>query len=255
MGFDKREELTYDIARFSILSRTSRPTRIIPIELGSGRLKNIYERPHEWKRNANGVMQLWCPISEAPMSTEFAISRFAVPFLQDSGWSLFIDCDMVCLDDISKLFDLADNQYAVMCVKHKHEPTEEYHDAGQLQTFYRRKNWSSVVLWNHSHPANKRLKLEHLNTWPGRDLHAFKWLDNEEIGSLPQEWNFLVGVNEGDLKAQKMLHYTNGQPGWDSWEPQDTDCVFNEEHARFRKERYEYYGKYMQRVGVYKYAY
>ena len=59
---------------------------------------------------------------------------------------------------------------------------------------YSRKNWSSVVLWNWAHPANRRLTLEMVNTLPGRDLHAFCWLDEWEIGELPVEWNYLVGV-------------------------------------------------------------
>lgn len=251
MGFDKREETAYDVARYSILSRTSQPTKVYPLELGRGRLQKILTRPVQWKKNDNGVDQLWCPISDAPMSTEFAISRFAVPFLKESGWALFIDSDMVCLDDISNLFALADNRYAVMVVKHKHEPTEKYHDAGQLQTFYSRKNWSSVVLWNLDHQANKRLTLEALNSWPGRDLHAFKWLHDDEIGELPQQWNYLVGVNEpANLSDQKMLHYTNGQPGWKEWIPQETDYVFNEELENYTRERYSFYTQYLQRIGV-----
>src|SRR4029078_12458477 len=97
MGYDPRETLAYDIARFSILSRTNTETKIYPLELGSGRLQRILTRPIEWRTNDNGVKQLWCPISNAPMTTEFAISRFAIPFLKDKGWALFIDCDMVCL--------------------------------------------------------------------------------------------------------------------------------------------------------------
>lgn len=251
MGFDKREEMAYDVARYSILSRTSQPTKIYPLELRSGRLQRILTRPVEWRVNDNGVDQLWCPISNAPMSTEFAISRFAVPFLKESGWALFVDCDMVCLDDISNLFALADNRYAVMVVKHEHDPTEQHHDAGQLQTFYKRKNWSSVVLWNLDHQANKGLTIEALNTWPGRDLHAFKWLEDHEIGELPQEWNYLVGVNDpADLREQKMLHYTNGQPGWSDWIAQETDYPFNEELEKYKKERFSFYEKYLKRVGI-----
>ena len=37
-------------------------------------------------------------------STEFAFSRFLVPFLCGfRGWALFMDCDMLVLDDIARL--------------------------------------------------------------------------------------------------------------------------------------------------------
>ena len=250
IGYDPRESLTYRVAEYSILSRTNPGlVDIIPLRLET---TPMLTRPIEWRTNENGVDQMWCPISNAPMSTEFAVSRFAVPFLEQSrggfkmdwakqemtkhnGFALFMDCDMVVLCDIRELFELADPKYAVQVVKHNHFPTEQYHDAGQLQTFYQRKNWSSIILWNLDHVGNKRLTLEALNTWPGRDLHAFKWLKDEEIGELPQEWNYLVGVNEpADLRKQKILHYTNGQPGWRDWVPQETDYIFNEEVAKYK---------------------
>src|SRR5438477_567623 len=101
--------------------------------------------------------KLWCPISQAPMTTEFAISRFCVPFIQTDGWALFVDCDALCLADISKLFALADARFAVQVVKHAQQGGASVKMDGQAQTFYARKNWSSVILWNCSHPAHHRL--------------------------------------------------------------------------------------------------
>lgn len=235
LGYDPREDLTYKLAEYSILSRTSSDVEIVP--LVREKIKCL-KRPVEWRINENGVKQLWCPISDAPMSTEFAISRFSIPLIEkgETGWRLFADSDIICLTDIKKLFDLAEQRSAVMVVKHKHEPTEKYHDAGQLQSFYRRKNWSSVILWNLDHPSNQRLTEEELNTRPGRDLHAFHWLNEYEIGELPESWNYLVGVNEpADLRKQNILHYTNGQPGWPGWIPQETDYLFNEELEKYKK--------------------
>ena len=65
------------------------------------------------------------------------------------GWALFIDCDIVFLEDVNNLFSLADDRYAVMCVKHEFKPKPGLKMDGQVQTVYPRKNWSSVVLWNH----------------------------------------------------------------------------------------------------------
>jgi lipopolysaccharide biosynthesis glycosyltransferase len=236
MGYDSREKLAYEVAKFSILQRTNdKEVNIIPIDRFT--TKSILKRPVRIEG-----YQLYDEISSAPMSTDFAIARFCVPFLQNEGWALFIDSDIICLEDIRKLFSLVDDKYAVMCVKHSHIPKsdEKFHDAGMIQTTYEKKNWSSCILFNCSHPANKNLTLEKLNTWRGLDLHQFKWLQESEIGELNQEWNFLVEVNEGNLEEQKILHYTNGQPGWgEKWIPHPTDYMWNKEYQNYRE---QYYG-------------
>ena len=141
----------------------------------------LYWRPHEIRDG-----KLWCPISEAFMSTSFANSRFLAPFLARSQYCLFADfADMLALADPAELFALADARYAVMVVKQSHVSRETFKMDGQRQSLYSRKNWSSVVLWNWAHPANRRLTLEMVNTLPGRDLHAFCWLDEGKSASCP----------------------------------------------------------------------
>jgi hypothetical protein len=227
MGYDPRERLAYEVAKHSIECRTGNDVSIEPLDLQDLRARGLYYRPTE-KRGE----QLWDIISDAPMSTEFAISRFLTPIIGKKGWVLFMDCDMVALTDIRELFKLADDKYAVMCVKHNHIPEEgeKFHDAGMIQTTYPRKNWSSVVLYNCDHPANQALTEEVVNTQRGLWLHGFQWLKEEEIGELPQSWNFLVDVNKGELREQNLLHYTNGSPAWeDKWEEKPSDWVFNRE--------------------------
>lgn len=205
LGYDPREDEAFQVARESIRKRTQNPLTIYPL-----RLKHLgmLTRPIEFR---NG--QMWCPISDAPMSTEFAISRFCVPFLQSRGWALFADCDILCWENIDNLFALADPNYAVLVVKHEQKTGDDTKMDGQIQTFYRRKNWSSVVLWNLDHPANARLTLDILNTWPGRDLHAFGWLKDDEIGELPQKWNWLINATKGEPKQEGIWHFTLGG-GW-----------------------------------------
>jgi lipopolysaccharide biosynthesis glycosyltransferase len=214
LGWDPREEVAYEVARFSIARRTNEPIKIIPLKL---KHLDMLKRPIEMRDG-----QMWCPISNAPMSTEFAISRFCVPFLQDEGWAVFADCDILCWSDIRELFDLADEQYAVQVVKHKHEwtagtPETSLKMDNQIQTFYSRKNWSSVVLWNCDHPANKKFTIQNLNEWPGRDLHAFKWLQDSEIGELPQHWNWLIKVTKGEPEQKGIWHYTLGGPWFEDY--------------------------------------
>ena len=223
MGWDSREVEAYNVARKSILRRASAPVEVMPLRIDREPVKSLLTRPIE-RRDG----KMWCPISEAPMATEFAISRFCVPLIQKEGFALFVDCDIVCLADITELFALADPQYAVQVVKREHVPESGTKMDGQVQTVYPRKNWSSVVLWNCSHAANKRLTKKELNGWPGRDLHAFKWLRDEEIGSLPLWWNHLVGVDDNALTAM-LLHYTNGGPWIKGWQGGPMDSVWTAE--------------------------
>lgn len=222
IGWDPNETVAYDVAEFSIRGRCE-SANIIPLSLIDVP-KKIFNRPIATKEG-----KLWCPISGAHMATEFAISRFSVPFLT-KGWALFIDCDIVCLTDINKLFELADDRYAVMVVKHQQESGGIVKMGDQVQTYYNRKNWSSVMLFNCDHPANKSLTRKKLNTLPGRDLHAFCWLKDDEIGELSKEWNYLVDVSE-KIPSQNVniAHYTLGGPWIKGWVGKESDSIWNNE--------------------------
>jgi hypothetical protein len=146
-------------------------------------------------------------------STDFSFSRFLVPYLCGyEGWSIFADCDIVCLDDINNLWKLRDDKYAVMCVHHDHRPKEDTKFLGEKQTQYEKKNWSSVMLLNNA--KCKALTPEYVNTKSGLELHRFHWLGNDDlIGEIPPKWNHLVDYNpavpEGELG---IIHYTEGGP-------------------------------------------
>lgn len=153
-----------------------------------------------------------------PFSTEFSHTRFLVPALMKfKGWALFMDADMIFLSDIDKLFALRDDKYALMCVKHIHVPNEQLAKMdGRLQLKYDRKNWSSFVLWNCGHPANQILTSDKVNCMKGSDLHAFRWLQDVHIGSLPFTYNYISGVSpKYSLPSHNrpdVIHYTEGGP-------------------------------------------
>ena len=164
-------------------------------------------------------------VSAAPMSTEFAISRFLTPILCQSRWALFTDCDVVFLLDPREMLAEIEPGKAVYVVKHDHRPKERFKMVNQAQTSYPRKNWSSVMLFDCQHPANKRLSLHDINSRPGRDLHAFYWLHDDEIGSLDPAWNWLVNVQ--DMPANLgIAHFTLGGPFNSGWQPAEHDDIW-----------------------------
>jgi hypothetical protein len=150
------------------------------------------------------------------MSTEFALTRFLVPALCRAEWAVFCDCDFLWRTDIDELLALADPRYAVMVVQHDYTPVEQFKMDGQIQLTYPRKNWSSLVLWNCLHPAHSVLP-ELVNTWTGRRLHGFEWLDDKLIGALPEAWNWLEGHSSPALDP-KAVHFTRGTPDLPGYE-------------------------------------
>lgn len=208
LGFSADEMRATNVAEFSLRVSASVAReqlaihRICRLSLGK-----MYTRP---TRIVDG--RLWDDISMAPMSTDHAIARFFIPSLCDyRGWALFTDGDVLFRRSVSDLFALADDRYAVMCVQHPELTETGTKKLGDRQTVYSRKNWSSVMLINCGHPANQLLTPQMVNTLPGRELHAFGWLQASEIGALPREWNYLVGVND-PVADPAIVHYTLGDP-------------------------------------------
>jgi hypothetical protein len=205
LGYDARETQGYAVACRTLIKHAHHPVTITPLNASRLAENGLLRRPTD----ARG--QRYDILSNAAMSTEFAISRFLVPFLAQTGWALFADCDVVFKADVDELFALADPKYAVMCVKHDFDSLTGTKMDGQVQSAYPRKLWSSVMLWNCDHPANKRLSLTDVNERPGRDLHAMYWLHDSEIGELPAEWNWLVGL-QPKPESPKLAHFTLGTP-------------------------------------------
>ena len=205
IGYDPRESITYSVLSHSIQRRASKPVSVTPLALNQ--LTGIFNR----ERNSL-------------QSTDFSFTRFLTPYLSNyEGWSLFTDCDMIVLDDIARLFALADDKYAVMCVKHNHVPAEEVKFLGAPQSKYEKKNWSSVMLFNNA--KCKALTPEFVNTASGLELHQFKWLGNDDlIGELPHRWNHLVGYDEPNSDVS-LVHYTIGGPYFKEYR----DCEYSEE--------------------------
>lgn len=220
IGHDRREQAAYDVAVKS-LRRFQPDVAFLPLQLDRLAAVGLLRRSMDMRG------QMYDLPSNAPCATEFAISRFLVPILCQSGWALFVDCDVVFLADPGELFALADPSKAVMVVQHHNGHVAGTKMDGQMQQLYARKNWSSVCMYNCDHPSNLRLSLQDVNERPGRDLHRFYWLDDSEIGELPPEWNWLVGV-QPKPEHPKIAHYTLGGPWLPTWKGAEHDDLWLE---------------------------
>lgn len=211
IGFDPREAAAFAIARESVERHVPRCWPVYGLVLPRLQAAGLYRRPIESKPSAADKPVMWDMISDAPMSTEHANARFLVPHLAKEGWALFMDGDMLVRGDLGRLFETLSSSFAVYCVKHQFEPPAGVKMDGQQQTRYARKNWSSFMVFNCDHPANKSLTVELVNTAPGRDLHRFCWLADCDIGELDPSWNFLVGHTDPSIEPN-VVHWTDGVP-------------------------------------------
>jgi hypothetical protein len=220
IGFDPREAHAFAVARRSTRRQLTLPIPTSGLVLADLKARGLYTRPTS-RRDG----RLWDDISDAPMATEFACSRFLVPYLNNyDGWAVFMDSDMLVRTNLVRLFQQCDMSKAVMVVKHDHQPTADTKMDGQVQTRYARKNWSSMMVFNCGHSSNKALTVELVNSVPGRDLHAFCWLKDHEIGALDQSWNYLVGHSSPEI-TPNIVHFTDGIPSMPGYE----DCEFADE--------------------------
>ena len=207
VGWDGRDALAYEVCKASLLRHASIPVEIIPLIDWQLRRKGVYWRPYFVDR----VGQRWDDRDGKPFSTDFSFTRFCVPMLEDYGddWVVFMDPDMLVRADIAQLYEMRDEAKAVMCVQHEHEPTEKEKMGGLKQTVYQRKNWSSLMLMR---PSRCRgLTKYAVNNMDGNWLHAMCWAGEEDIGALPESWNWLEGWSSPDIDPN-IVHFTRGTP-------------------------------------------
>lgn len=201
IGYDSREDDAFRTLKYSIEKRSSIPVSIRPVKLKEVQDRGLYTRPR-------GPTE----------STEFSLTRFLVPAMSGyKGWSVFMDCDMLCRSDIAGLaaeIQLQPDKAVLVC-QHDYTPSPERKFLNQVQTVYPRKNWSSVMLMNNALCA--ALTPDYVNSASGLDLHRFNWLKDEAaIGKLGVEWNWLVTEYTYNTDA-KIAHFTRGGPWFDEY--------------------------------------
>ena len=196
VGYDPREEEAYETCVLSIKMQST------------AEVQKLYSKDIPcYSRNLG-----------EPQSTDFTFTRFLVPHLSDfQGYSLFCDCDFLFLADPLELMKYVTKDKAVYVVKHpRYIPNSQKKMDDIQQNVYWRKNWSSLMLFDNSHPALRKLSPEYINEGycTGLELHQFNWLPDDLIGELPLDWNCLDEYYY--LENPKAIHYTDGGPWFEN---------------------------------------
>ncbi len=213
IGFDSSnygQQLAHDVCKRSI-EKYNKNIKINTLVKRELEIKNIYKR------------------IDNTGATEFTYTRFLVPYLSGyKGWALFCDSDFLWFTDINELFiNHNDMNKAVYCVQHNYTQCNgKLKMDGQKQEWYPRKNWSSLMLFNCSHPSViKNLTPENVNTKPPSWLHRMGWCDDNMIGNIDIKYNYLVDYyNNYNINEIKALHFTDGGP----WHPLYRNVTFGE---------------------------
>jgi len=211
VGFDQREAIAFHVFCQSVLEKATVPVQFLPL---ADNALSFYVETHNDGSNS------------------FIYSRFLTPYLMNfKGWAIFADGDMVCKDNIYELWKLRDPTKAVQVIKHNYKTVAKRKYLGNKNENYPRKNWSSLVLWNCEHHANKILTPFFIKQKTGSYLHRFSWLEDAEIGELPIEWNWLA-IEYADNKNAKIIHYTLGTPCFSEYSNKSMSEYWHEAYQR-----------------------
>jgi lipopolysaccharide biosynthesis glycosyltransferase len=218
IGWDATEISAYNVAQYSLLRHSSIDLPTQPIMDEPLRARGLYWREPD-------------PLA----STTFAYTRFLTPALSgDCDLAIYFDCDFLWLRDISELINTIDRDKAVSVVKHNYTPPETTKMGGRVQSVYPRKNWSSLMVFNLNHPKVRALTPDVVNTATPQYLHRFGWVDDDDIGSIPFEWNWLEGwyseSKTGTTPA--AVHYTRGGPWFPECQDVEYADIWRAEHQR-----------------------
>ena len=215
IGYDPMESLAAEVAKESLLSTGTHPIAVTMLNQEKLRLAGLYGRT-AFQQDT----QCYDATDMRPFSTEFSFTRFLVPALcQWEGWALFVDGDVLFRGAIEELFTHHNNAaYAVQCVKHDYTESGTKMRGGVIQEAYPKKNWSSVMLFNCSHPSCYALTPFTITNAYGTYLQQFRWCTEDQVGALPAKWNWLEGHHTQGQIDPIVVHYTRGTPNVPGYE-------------------------------------
>jgi len=181
IGYDHRQPVAFNVCASSIMRRASKPVAIIPLTLKS-------LAPFDRGYPKEGL-------------TEFTYSRFLVPSLSGfEGVSVFLDADMIVLDDIYNLVEDSpvSSVSVVQCEK--------------------RFEWPSMMVFRNL--MCSLLTTEYVQTAPPDHLFRLEWAHS--VGMIDPKWNFCVGYDKPPQETPKLIHYTQGIPCF----PETKNCDY-----------------------------
>ena len=211
IGYENEYPESFEVCAESI-RRFNPNHEIIPLVKSELEEKGLYTREYQGE------------------STDFAFTRFLVPFLSDyKGYTLFCDGDFMWRCDPQEIEDYAkQSNYSpsVWVVKHPPFLTTPYKKMkGKANMSYPKKYWSSLMYFNNDKCFS--LTSDLVNSWSGKDLHEFAWAS--EIGDLPAEYNAMV--NYYKFPEAKAVHFTDGGP----WLDIHDDMLYSTEWLKIYK--------------------
>ena len=211
IGYENEYPESFEVCVESI-RRFNQNHEIIPLVKSELEEKGLYTREYQGE------------------STDFAFTRFLVPFLSDyKGYALFCDGDFMWRCDPQEIEDYAkQSNYSpsVWVVKHPPFLTTPYKKMkGKANMSYPKKYWSSLMYFNNDKCFS--LTSDLVNSWSGKDLHEFAWAS--EIGDLPAEYNAMV--NYYKFPEAKAVHFTDGGP----WLDIHDDMLYSTEWLKIYK--------------------
>jgi hypothetical protein len=211
IGYENEYPESFEVCAESI-RRFNPNHEIIPLVKSELEEKGLYTREYQGE------------------STDFAFTRFLVPFLSDyKGYALFCDGDFMWRCDPQEIEDYAkQSNYSpsVGVVKHPPFLTTPYKKMkGKANMSYPKKYWSSLMYFNNDKCFS--LTSDLVNSWSGKDLHEFAWAS--EIGDLPAEYNAMV--NYYKFPNAKAVHFTDGGP----WLDIHDDMLYSTEWLKIYK--------------------
>jgi len=207
IGWDSKQQEASDVCEYSIHKYARYPVEVVHLKKDELIEQRAYYRPEG-----------------DPASTEFTYTRFLLPWLNNyTGWSVFVDSDFLFQHDVTSMLDyientrISNNRAVYVCKHHEYVPKSETKFWGKPQMTFPRKNWSSLMVFNNSHTACRRLHPLSVSNQSPQWLHRFEWCNDDQIGEISLLWNWLVGEYESDVPGVRGLHFTNGGPWNDVW--------------------------------------
>lgn len=203
IGWDSKQAIASHVCEYSLRKHAHGDLEIIHLDTQALKDSGVYFRP-----------------DGSPASTEFAYSRFLVPYLCDyEGYAMFVDSDFLFTYNINILFrrvldyeEFFQRSSVHVCKHQDYVPNSDTKFYGQPQEAFPKKNWSSLMIFNNEHEDCKKLHPMSVANRSPQWLHRFHWTDEKNIKHIPYMWNWLVGEYADGEPVPFGIHFTNGGP-------------------------------------------